>query len=189
MTYSSVVNNIELLLALGGLVWLFYGPWQHFVVDVLRQNIFRLRDGLFLEAADGHISFSSPEYRAVRDRLNAMIRYAHTATWSHVLALSIIGPKGAKAFDINGITARVNNRDIAAKMKRAFQRAIYYTMLAIVARSLFLIFTNMVFAPVVLVMLLLNASGIRDGVSRVGHAIDRDVEVEQGRKLPAAQLS
>ena len=42
--YSYTTNTIELAVAIGFLVWFFYGPWNRFVIDLARQNLFELRD-------------------------------------------------------------------------------------------------------------------------------------------------
>jgi len=179
MSAQMFVNHVELLLAAAVLVALFYGPWQSFVLEVLRQNLFNLRDSLFLVAADRKISFESPEYRAIRERFNMMIRYAHTLNWSHVLAHIICKPRDVKAFDINELVARIENPEVAKMVLGYYQRAMIYAALAIVARSLFLLITNMVFFPFAIVLLMLNARKINE---RVGRAINTDIDVEQGRK-------
>ena len=71
-------------------VWLPLGPRQRLVVDTLRQNLFERRDQLFLIAANGHLSFDSEEYRALRERLNLLIRYCDAATWPHLFAVVLV---------------------------------------------------------------------------------------------------
>lgn len=183
MTANVFVNNIEFLLAIVALLALFYGPWQSFVMEVLRQNMFNMRDALFLTAADGKISFESSEYKIVRERFNMMIRYAHTANWAHILAFIICKPKNIKQFNINEIASRIKDQEIARMVVDCYQRAMLYTALAIVARSLFLLSTNTICAPIVIVSFMLNSKKINESV---GRAINADVEIEQGRKLAVA---
>jgi hypothetical protein len=60
-------------------------------------------------------------------------------------------------------------------------------MMTMVARSFFLIVVNMLFLPVVLVAILLDAMGLKKFVAIFGRAIERDVEIEQGgRRLATA---
>jgi hypothetical protein len=65
-------------------VYLFYGPWQAFVVDSTRQRLFEIRDSLFDEAAArGRLNAES--YRVAREVINAQIRYAHEIDFPHIL--------------------------------------------------------------------------------------------------------
>src|SRR5258706_2407217 len=156
MSAEVFVNNVELLIAAACLLVFFYGPWQSFVMEVLRQNIFNLRDSLFLVAADGNISPESAEYRMIRERFNMMIRYAHAAHWAHLLAFIVCKPQNIKPFDINELVGRIRNPDVARMVLEYYQRAILYTSLAIVARSLFLAVSNMLCAPFAIAWFLLN---------------------------------
>ena len=47
------------------------------LLDSYRQNLFELRDKLFDFAVKGNVEFNDKAYRAVRKRLNLMIRFAH----------------------------------------------------------------------------------------------------------------
>jgi hypothetical protein len=75
------------LLAIAGILLLFYGPWQTFCVDVFRQYSFHQRDKLFDLAADGQVDFDSTEYRTARSNIEATIRFAHKATFARVMFL------------------------------------------------------------------------------------------------------
>jgi hypothetical protein len=68
------------------LLWLviYYG-WRPYRIDKVRNDLFALRDELFLFAANGGVSFNDPAYRCMRDRLNALIRYAHIITLSRAM--------------------------------------------------------------------------------------------------------
>src|SRR5882762_1469504 len=78
---NSPIDAILALLALIGLVCLFYGPWQSLCTDLARQIIFERRDKLFDLALAGRINFDSETYRAARKTMNGMIRFAHEITW------------------------------------------------------------------------------------------------------------
>ncbi|MGZ5887742.1 MAG: hypothetical protein ACXWKI_12445, partial [Ramlibacter sp.] len=62
------------LFALAVLVLYLYNGYR---VDVLRQELFEIRDSLFDEAAAGRIDFESHAYRATRLVLNGLLRFAH----------------------------------------------------------------------------------------------------------------
>jgi hypothetical protein len=59
---------------------LFFFGWRPYRIDNVRENLFQVRNELFLLAANGDVSFDEPAYRVLRDRLNAVIRFAHTIT-------------------------------------------------------------------------------------------------------------
>jgi hypothetical protein len=74
------------------LFWQF--GWKRYAVDLLRQSLFPVRNKLFMVAAkrENGLEFTSPAYVALRDSLNARIRFAHRISFSH-LWLSMIVSK------------------------------------------------------------------------------------------------
>lgn len=79
---------VNALLVTFGLVvcWLlFYFGWRPYRIDKVRMEFFKLRNELFIFAAEGGISFEEPAYRTMRDRLNAVIRHAHIITVTRAL--------------------------------------------------------------------------------------------------------
>ncbi len=63
------------------LLWiLFFFGWRPYRIDNVRDKLFQLRSELFLLAADGGVSFDDPAYLILRNRINAVIRFAHTIT-------------------------------------------------------------------------------------------------------------
>jgi hypothetical protein len=90
MTLPAVADGLVALLFLTSIVCLFYGPWQDVCIDLSRQFIFEKRDQLFDMAADGRISFESETYRAARDLMNGMLRYAHELTWTQMVVHSYV---------------------------------------------------------------------------------------------------
>jgi hypothetical protein len=186
MNTAAIVDNIEFLVAIVAFIWFFYGPWQSLVVDVLRQNLFQLRDDLFSEAAKGKWSFESRQYHLVRGRFNAMIRYAHTAKWSHVLAMYCVKPKQVPEFNIQEISSNIEDREVARKVCDYYYKALFFIMLSIVTRSFVLVVLNMALAPFIFIILFADAKKTERKLARVGSAIEQDVEVEEARCAVAA---
>lgn len=56
-------------------LWFFL--YKEHRIAAFREEIFTLRDNLFLLAADGCVSFDHPAYVELRNRLNALCRFAH----------------------------------------------------------------------------------------------------------------
>lgn len=71
------ITVLALWLATGFLVLLFCWPYQTYRRDLLRLQLFKLRDHLFLFAHDHGVPFNHPAYTRTRRLLNGMIRYAH----------------------------------------------------------------------------------------------------------------
>ena len=83
------MNEIGAVLQMGfGLVllWLvFYVGWRPYRLDRVRSELFELRNELFLYAAGGGVSFDNLAYSHLRNRINAVIHYAHTITLTRVV--------------------------------------------------------------------------------------------------------
>jgi hypothetical protein len=83
---SLTVYGLQFCLALSALYVLNY-CWRTYRIDVFRQFVFDIRDGLFDIAADREW-FEKPAYLLLRAHLNASIRYAHKTSLLHVLLLN-----------------------------------------------------------------------------------------------------
>lgn len=88
------MNQIGAVLNFGfGLLlcWvLYYFGWRLYRIDKVRNDLFELRNELFLFAADGHISFNDPAYFSLRRRIEALIRFAHTLCFTRSLIFGIL---------------------------------------------------------------------------------------------------
>lgn len=68
------------------LLWvLFYFGVRPYRVDRIRHELFVLRDEMFMYAMQGGISFEDQAYRMLRNKINALIRYAHTVTFTRIV--------------------------------------------------------------------------------------------------------
>jgi hypothetical protein len=84
---------IALKSALGLLfIWIFvFLFWKDYCLDLFREDVFGLRDELFLYAADGKVDFDHPAYTLLRQRMNVSLRYAHEFTLARfALAIAIL---------------------------------------------------------------------------------------------------
>jgi hypothetical protein len=76
------------------LLWgFFYFSIRAYLLDDLRQNLFRIRDDLFDFAADGGIPFDDPSYRELRDDLNSLILFAEKLSFFRGLSAYWVTPR------------------------------------------------------------------------------------------------
>jgi hypothetical protein len=85
MNNEIAFNAMTSILALAGIVYLFFWAYRKYRTELFRQEMFILRDQLFDEAANGLINFEHPAYGMLRSTMNGFIRFAHKP-----LALSAI---------------------------------------------------------------------------------------------------
>lgn len=177
--YANAVNTIEFAIAIGFLVWFFYGPWNRLVIDLARQNLFELRDEIFLLAADGKLEFTSDEYALLRDRFNKMIRYSHHFTLANLFALPPSAATNKKSKDVLAVIRSIQDRDVARQLERTYMYALMVMLAAMFLRSLTLILLFVLLLPVVIVAELLKGAGRSNlFVSRVRSAVERDIDLE-----------
>jgi hypothetical protein len=102
-----------------GLLWaLFYLSARALLLDILRQQLFAIRDELFDFAADGGIDFDEPAYRELRGDINSLIRFAHKLSFARM----IFAPWGIPddhpaAVSVRKWTERVNQLPPLARRK------------------------------------------------------------------------
>jgi len=76
------------ILGLVGVWYLVSVRWSEYRLDSFRDDLFRIRDGLFMFAADDGISFEHPAYSILRERMNVLIRYAHEITLTRLIIVA-----------------------------------------------------------------------------------------------------
>lgn len=74
---SKTVLAVQSCIALAVLIYVWMQIWPKLRIDVFRQEMFGIRNELFLYAASGKISFTHPAYRLLRKSMNGYIRYGH----------------------------------------------------------------------------------------------------------------
>jgi hypothetical protein len=84
------IVTIESLLGLFGLWIGICYLWRDFRNDSYREDIFSVRDEMFLYAAEGKISFDHPAYALLRLRMNRLLRHGLELTMTRLLILSLI---------------------------------------------------------------------------------------------------
>lgn len=88
------MNQIGSALNLGFglfLLWvLYYCGWRLYRIDKVRNDLFELRNELFLFAAEGRISFRDPAYFSLRRRIEALIRFAHTICFTRSVVFATL---------------------------------------------------------------------------------------------------
>lgn len=78
------------------LLWfLLFFCFRSYRLDFVRDQLFQVRNELFDYAATGAISFDAPAYWMLRQRLNGLLRFAHTMTFVR-LVIALLVPEGWK---------------------------------------------------------------------------------------------
>lgn len=80
---------------LGCLSWfvlwlLIFQCWGSLRTDLFRQKLFAIRNELFLLGAEGAVGFEHQAYAELRMRINAVIRFAHTATLLRITCIAAV---------------------------------------------------------------------------------------------------
>lgn len=166
-------NALQILASITVLVWFFYGPWRSFVIDLTRQNLFELRDEVFMLAVDGRIPFDHSAYKVFRNRLNAMIRFCeHYSFTAFIAAPADHNENPPSIFDsLNGL-----EDDLAKEIRRRYHMAMAILVASMVSRSLFWTIVLMVSFPFfALVEMLRGVQHARRLAVNVERRIDRDV--------------
>ena len=88
------MNALLSLISLSLIVFMIVPMWNRYRTDKYRQELFGIRDELFLDAAKGRISFSSNAYIVTRTVLNGLIRFEHKASFSRILLIMVLYPQG-----------------------------------------------------------------------------------------------
>lgn len=176
------------LLFIGLLLWLAYGPWQSYCVDVARQRMFGVRDKLFDMAADEKLSFDDKAYRDMRRLINACIRFAHRMTWVEILAIALA---------VRGRAGRPDTLDVVLDSiadpttKKAVERL--QGRLSLVVFALVIVRSPLLFvlaAPLIIFLAFRSKSRfskkVKDETQRMGKFVVRETEIaEMGDMCPA----
>lgn len=98
------MSEIELFKSLASLITIaiafvfFYWVWRQYAIDVMRQQLFELRDQLFDLATEGKLHREGDTYKTLRKIFNANVRFAHEMDWVHMFVfylMAIMKRKGA----------------------------------------------------------------------------------------------
>jgi hypothetical protein len=117
------------LLSLSALAFLVFGPFNSYRVDLLRQRLFAIRAQLFLDAVDGKISLQGEAYDYTRTVLNGLLRFAHRASLSRLVAVAATVPRADTRRALEGERAvlrrcPVNDRKVAQHYLREANAAL-----------------------------------------------------------------
>jgi hypothetical protein len=121
-------------------LWFFivYG-WRNLRLDSFRNDVFEIRDEMFLYAAQGNVRFDHPAYTMLRSRMNVVLRYAHEFTLTKVCVVLLTQDLTNKPFA--GWQSEVDTLapEIQEKM-REFNRRVAEAMLCHMIYSPFLLY-------------------------------------------------
>jgi hypothetical protein len=89
MTNTEAVTVLQSCLAFAVLYIFWVFCWKQYALDKFRQDLFAIRDDMFLDIAKGKapLTFGSPEYAICRRDLNQMIRCAPTVNLTGLVTM------------------------------------------------------------------------------------------------------
>ena len=188
MTPETFTTRVEVLLSLMFFVWFVYGRWQQLIVDVTRHELFKIRNRIFLMAADGKISFTSTQYKELRETFNGLIRYAHKITFPRLMAMSIANhyerPKRLKVTEILG---SIEDDAVRHALEMEWRKAADFVSLGTFLRSPMLLLVTVVlapFSPFLTVIVMLDRQRYQVRYKNVRHSIERGIDHEVWHSQP-----
>jgi len=182
------MNEIGTVLSFGlgfVLLWLvYYMGWRFYRIDSVRHDLFELRNELFLYATDGGVSFEEPAYVLLRQRIEALIRFAHTMTLSRVIIIGIQLHKtqGALKYTQQWETTLTKlHIETSAKLRDIHNRATIRVMVQMVSGNLILLILAALCFPIVRLQsrLQAHAKSKEESQLRVAKTLRVDLVEEQ----------
>ena len=70
-------------------IWWLWLEYRKFTIDKTRQNLFMIRDKLFMQASRAEVPFDSEAYLLMRELLNGAIRYTERLTIIRVVRVKV----------------------------------------------------------------------------------------------------
>lgn len=128
-------------LCLVGLWAAYQFVWRRTALDLFRQQLYAVRDGLFMDVARGPASFNDPAYGMLRMMINSQIRCSATISVVHVIFFEIIRrifrvPLGPSPLDLDHKFRECIGRMTNESARRIYEHR-YVEMLRAIVRHLF----------------------------------------------------
>jgi hypothetical protein len=149
-------------------------------VEVLRQDLFKIRRDLFLYMAEGQIEPTHPAYVSLRTTINAVLRYAEKISNANIL-LGFLTKKETKAYDerVAAELKQVENPEVQKRL-HALRVEVYKAIGLHMFRVSPLIWLALAMAFVVLLAILLVAvltKSVRALCARAGDRVREALDI------------
>lgn len=177
------------VLALFALWIAVYYLWPDFRNDTFREDVFSVRDEMFLYAAQGKIGFDDPAYTISRDRMNGLLRHGHELTFTRmVLILATHSMEKPNVLTRWEAAVEELPPQTQAKMKEFNVRVVIAVLQHVVFYSFFRYMALrpvMFFVPLRKVVEVVESPKVASGVERLeSESLERDARL-QARALAA----
>lgn len=154
---NSVIEGVIAALVL---IFLFYGAWQSFIVEISRQRLFEIRDSIFDQMVAGDFSPSDESYKEIRNTFNSLIRFCHNTTLLRMIVFKLVLKSvgfQSPSYPETLIKDPVLKQVIDEKLKEAFRLIIIQMCI----RS----FIFLIFMPLVVPVIFILAINPRDNIA------------------------
>ncbi len=186
MTPSVFWDRMEFLVGIVLLAWFFYRPWRRLIVDISRHELLKIRDAIFLMAADGELDFNSQQYQDIREAFNGFIRYCHTFTLSKIIAAFFL--LRHKRNPIAETLGQIKDEKLRTKLEAKWHEAAQISVISLMLRSPVLLLTMMATLPIIGAVFLLDypwRKVLAVISNTIGHGLAGEMQIERG----ASQLA
>lgn len=174
------------VLALFGLWIAVYYLWRDYRNDSFREDIFSIRDAMFLWAAQDNISFGHPAYRILRDRMNTLLRHGHELTLTRMVLIlmthSVEKPEALVRWET---ALETLPEEIQEKMKEFNVRVTIFVLQHVVLHSFFRHLIIRPFALFVQPERVVEVPKVASGVER----LESETEEKEARLLGRAVVT
>jgi hypothetical protein len=188
MNPATILDSVLALFAL----WIaVYYLWPDFRNDTFREDIFSVRDAMFLYAAQGNISFDHPAYTILRERMNGLLRHGHELTLTR-MALILTTHSMVKPDVLTRWEAAVEElpEQAQVKMKEFNVCVIIYVLQHVVFYSFF---RYMALRPLMFFVSLrkvVESPKVASGVESLeNESLERDARLQARAKAGAAEAN
>jgi hypothetical protein len=163
-------------------LWIFIAyAWRNLRLDSFRNDVFEIRDEMFLYASKDNVRFDNPAYMMLRSRMNVVLRYAHEFTLTKVFVVLLTQDLTDEPFakwqaDVDTLAPQVQE-----KMREFNRRVAEATLCHMIYSSFFLYLLVRPFRTLFKSLVIREAAGERSNVVLTVERLEADAMGKDAR--------